>query len=98
MDLKNNEEGSKENINQKVNSKSILGKVIVSKSGKRFGELSDFIFDTETGEIIELTIENPTSLIKDINLEKDSDGDYLIPFHSVIAIGDFVVVSEEDIV
>ena len=96
MDFNNKKEES--GIVGKVNSKSLLGKVIVSKSGKRFGELSDFVFDTQTGEIIELTIDNPTSLIREINLEKDSDGDYLIPFHSVIAIGDFVVVSEEDIV
>ena len=35
--------------------------------------------------------------VKDVSLEKDTNGDFLVPFHSVIAIGDFVVISEEDI-
>lgn len=83
---------------EKVLSKKLLEKVVVSKSGKKFGEVGDLIFDTKSGEIIDFILVNPTKYIKDVSLEKDSNGDYLVPFHSVIAMGDFVVISEEDIV
>ena len=82
---------------EKILSKKLLDKVVVSKSGKRFGEVGDLVFDTKTGEIIDFTIINPTKCVKDVSLEKDTNGDYLIPFHAVIAIGDFLVISEEDI-
>ncbi len=83
---------------EKILSKKLLEKVVVSKSGKKFGEVGDLIFDSKTGEIIDFTLINPTKYVKDVSLEKDSNGDYLVPFHSVIAIGDFLVISEEDIV
>ena len=77
---------------EKILSKKLLEKVVVSKSGKKFGEVGDLIFDTKTGEILDFTIINPTKYVKDVSLEKDTNGDF-----SVIAIGDFVVISEEDI-
>ena len=83
--------------NEKILARKLLDKVVVSKSGKKFGEIGDLVFDTKTGEIIDFTLINPTKYISDISLEKDTSGDYLVPFHSVIAIGDFVVVNEEDI-
>ncbi len=82
---------------EKMLSKKLLDKVVVSKGGKKFGEVGDLIFDTKTGEIIDFTIVNPTKYVKDVSLERDTNGDYLVPFHSVIAMGDFVVISEEDI-
>lgn len=88
---------SQSNSKEKILSKKLLDRVVVSKSGKKFGEVGDLVFDTKTGEIIDFTIINPTKYVKDVSLEKDTNGDYLVPFHAVIAIGDFVVVSEEDI-
>ena len=82
---------------EKILSKRLIDRVVVSKGGKKFGEVGDLVFDTKTGEIIDFTIVNPTKYVKDVSLEKDTNGDFLVPFHSVIAIGDFVVVSEEDI-
>ncbi|MCH8519603.1 MAG: PRC-barrel domain-containing protein [Nanoarchaeota archaeon] len=82
---------------EKILSRKLLGKVVVSKGGKRFGEVGDLIFDTKSGEIIDFTIQNPTKYVQDVSVERDSNGDYLVPFHSVIAIGDFVVIAEEDI-
>ena len=84
--------------NKRLLGKEFLSRVVVSKSGKKFGEVSDLIFDTKTGEIVDITLNRPTQYIKDVNLEVDSDGDYLIPYHAVIAVGDFIVVSEEEIV
>ena len=39
-----------------------------------------------------------SNVIPQLELEKNKDGTLLIPFSSVIAVGDFVVVAEEDIV
>ena len=82
---------------EKILSKRLLDRVVVSKGGKKFGEVGDLVFDTKTGEIIDFTIVNPTKYVRDVSLEKDTNGDFLVPFHSVLAIGDFVVISEEDI-
>ena len=79
-------------------SKQLLGKSIVSKTGKRFGEVGDIIFETRSGELIHLVLARPTSYTEKLELEKDKDGSLLIPFSAVIAIGDFMVISEEDLV
>lgn len=79
-------------------SKQLLGKTVVSKNGKRFGEVGDIIFETHSGELIHLVLQNPTPYIEKLELEKDKDGNILIPFSAVMAIGDFMVVAEEDII
>ena len=78
-------------------SKQIMGKTVVSKAGKKFGEVGNMVFELRTGEILHLTLRNPTHLADNLDLEKDDNGNLLIPHGSVIAIGDFVVISEEDI-
>ncbi len=84
--------------NDKRYSKQLLGKTIVSKTGKRFGELSNLHFETKTGELLQLELKNPTSLASGLDLERDEEGNILIPYSAVIAIGDFIVVAEEDII
>ena len=79
-------------------SKQLIGKTVVSKAGKRFGEVGDIIFETRSGELIHLVLQNPTSYTDKLELEKNKEGQMLIPFSAVIAIGDFMVVSEEDII
>ena len=79
-------------------SKQIIGKTVVTKSGKRFGEVGNIMFETRTGELIQVVLKNPTSYAIGLDLEKDKNSNLAIPFSAVIAIGDFVVVSEEDIV
>lgn len=79
-------------------SKQLLGKTVVSKTGKRFGEVGDIIFETRSGELIHMVLSNPTSYTEKLELEKDKEGRILIPFSAVIAVGDFMVVSEEDII
>jgi sporulation protein YlmC with PRC-barrel domain len=83
---------------EKKFSKQLLGKTVVSKTGKRFGEVGDIIFETRSGELIHLVLANPTSYTEKLELEKDKTGSILIPFSAVIAIGDFMVVAEEDII
>ncbi len=79
-------------------SKQLLGKTIVSKTGKRFGEVGDLIFETRSGELIHMVVNNPTAYTEKLELEKDKQSRILIPFSAVIAMGDFMVIAEEDII
>jgi len=83
---------------EKKFSKQLMGKTVVSKSGKRFGEVGDIVFETKSGELIHLVLKSPTTYTEKLELEKNKEGNLLIPFSAVIAMGDFLVVSEEDIV
>jgi len=79
-------------------SKTWLGKTVVTKSGKRCGIVGDLMFEVRTGELIYLLLKQPTTYAHQLDMEKTKEGDIMIPFSSVIASGDFVVVAEEDIV
>jgi sporulation protein YlmC with PRC-barrel domain len=83
---------------EKKFSKQLIGKTVVSKAGKRFGEVGDLIFETRSGELINIVLANPTQYTERLELEKDKEGHFLIPFSAVIATGDFMVIAEEDIV
>ena len=81
----------------KRNSRQLLGKIVVTKSGKRFGEVGNLTFETRTGELIQIILKSPTGYATSLDLERTQANDLVIPFSSVIAVGDFVVVAEEDI-
>ncbi len=85
-------------MQEKRNSRSLMSKTVVTKSGKKFGEVGNLAFETRTGEIMHIILKNPTSYIDHLDIEQDKNGQWLVPFSSVIAVGDFVVVAEEDIV
>ncbi len=76
----------------------VIGKMVVTKEGKRIGMLKDFTFETRSGELIQIVVKDPTPYARNLNLEITKDKEVLIPHNSIIAIGDFVVVSEEDFV
>ena len=77
---------------------SIIGKMIVTKEGKRLGFVKDISFETRSGELISLLVRDATPYTRNLNLERANNNDLLIPYNSIIAIGDFVIVSEEDLV
>tara|TARA_Y100000310_G_scaffold313591_1_gene362103 strand:- start:691 stop:954 length:264 start_codon:yes stop_codon:yes gene_type:complete len=79
-------------------SKELIGKTVVSKTGKRFGEVGDIVFETRSGELIHIILKSPTSYTQKLELEKGKEGQILIPFSAVIATGDFLVIAEEDII
>ena len=83
---------------EKKFSKQLIGKTVVSKAGKRFGEVGDIVFETRSGELIHIILVNPTSYADKLELEKDKQNHILVPFSAVIAMGDFIVLSEEDII
>jgi sporulation protein YlmC with PRC-barrel domain len=78
-------------------SRTLLGKVIVSKEGRKFGEVGDIRFDPRTGELIDILISKPTDYCRSI-VSGDKAGIFRVPFSAVISVGDFLIVSEEDIV
>ncbi|PIU61183.1 hypothetical protein COX58_02120 [archaeon CG_4_10_14_0_2_um_filter_Archaea_38_6] len=83
---------------EKVLADKLLNRTVVSQSGKTFGLTDDLLFETNSGEIIYLVLKNPTPYAKTFDLEKTPDGELKIPYNAVLAIGDFVVIAEEDIV
>ena len=82
---------------ERVPSKNILGKTVVSKAGKKFGDVGDLKFESKTGELIYVILKNPTPYAQGFDLEKNEKGNIQIPFSAVVAVGDYVVVAEEDI-
>ena len=82
----------------KYNVRKLIGKTVVSKSGKKFGEVGDIDFETRTGELISIILKNPTGYAEGLELERNKGNQILIPFSSVVATGDFVVVAEEEII
>lgn len=77
---------------------SITGKMIVTKEGKRLGFVKDITFETKSGELINIVVRDSTSYTRNLNLERTNENELLIPYSSIIAIGDFVIVSEEDLI
>jgi len=76
----------------------LVGKMVVTKEGKRLGIVKDITFETKSGELINITVRDSTPYTRNLNLERTRSDELLIPYNSVIAIGDFVVVSEEDLI
>ena len=76
----------------------VLGKMIVTKEGKRLGFVKDLTFETKSGELINLVVKDMTPYTKNLNLERTNSNELLIPHSAIIAIGDFVIVSEEDLI
>ena len=76
----------------------VLGKLVVTKEGKRLGIVKDITFETRVGELIQLVVKDPTPYVRNLNLEITREKELLLPYNAIIAVGDFVVVSEEDLV
>ncbi|MBS3174670.1 PRC-barrel domain-containing protein [Candidatus Woesearchaeota archaeon] len=83
---------------EKRYSKQIVGKKVVSKSGKVFGEVNNLVFDIKTGEILQVSLKNPTGYCEGLDLERTKQGEVLLPYTAVVAMGDFIVVAEEEII
>jgi len=82
----------------KKNYRDMIGKLVVTKEGRRLGFVKDISFETRTGELIQLVVKDPTPYTRNLNLELSSSKEVLIPYNCIIAIGDFIVVSEEDLI
>ena len=78
--------------------RDIINKLVVTKEGKRLGVVKDITFETRTGELIQLMLKDITPYTRNLNLETSASKEILIPYNTIIAIGDFVVISEEDLI
>jgi len=76
----------------------ITSKMIVTKEGKRLGFVKDITFETKSGELINMIVKESTLYTKNLNLERTNSNEFLIPHSAIIAIGDFIIVSEEDLI
>jgi sporulation protein YlmC with PRC-barrel domain len=82
-----------------VKAKELVGKTIVSEeSGRKFGVVGDVNFITESGELMNIVIAEPTKQVVDLKLSEDEKGRLLIPFSAVKSVGDFIIIAEKDIV
>ncbi|MFB6245892.1 MAG: PRC-barrel domain-containing protein [Candidatus Nanohaloarchaea archaeon] len=83
----------------KPRGKELIGKTIVSEEhGKKYGEVDDISFVADTGELMHLLITSTTEHIDEVKLQEDRKGRNIVPFSAVRSIGDFVIVSEDDII
>ncbi|MFB6159037.1 MAG: PRC-barrel domain-containing protein [Candidatus Nanohalobium sp.] len=78
--------------------KEITGKTVVSEEhGKKFGTVNDLSFVGDTGELMNLLVTDTTQHLDEEQLQSDKKGRSIIPFSAVRSVGDFVIVSEDDI-
>ncbi len=85
-------------MDERVRSKKLIGKVLISEeSGKKFGVIGDIDYITESGELINLVLSESTPHTQTLNLQQDEKGRLLVPFSAVKSVGDFVIVSEKEI-
>jgi len=83
---------------ERLRSRELIGKVLISdESGKKFGVVGDLDYITESGELINLVLTQPTKHATELNLQQDDKGRALVPFAAVRSVGDFVIVSEKDV-
>ncbi|MFH1978736.1 MAG: hypothetical protein ABIJ92_05405 [Candidatus Aenigmatarchaeota archaeon] len=85
-------------MEERVKSKALIGKVLISEeTGKKFGLIGDIDYITESGELINLALTEITDHTKSLKLQQDDRGRLLVPFSAVKSVGDFVIISEKDI-
>jgi sporulation protein YlmC with PRC-barrel domain len=83
----------------KVRAADVVGKTVISEeTGRKFGLVSNIDFVTESGELLNIVVEQPTKYLQDLNPKSDDRGRLLIPFSAVKSVGDFVVVSESELI
>jgi len=86
-------------MEERVRSRQLVGKILVSEeTGKKFGVVGDLDYIMESGELINLVLVEPTKHTSELNLQEDEKGRVLVPFSAVKSVGDFVIVTEKDII
>ena len=83
----------------KVRAADIIGRTIISEeTGRKFGVVSNIDFITESGELLNMVVDQPTKHLSDLDLKTTDRGKTMIPFSAVKSIGDFVIVSENELI
>ncbi len=75
--------------------RQLSGKKVITNDGEDFGRLVDLNVNEVSGKIENLVVEpNPDSALAS-KLRKE-DGMVLVPYESVLAVGDFVIVEKRN--
>jgi len=86
-------------VDTRLRAKNMIGKAIVSEeTGRKFGVVGNIDFITESGELLNIIVDQPTKHLKELNIKTDESGRNLISFSAVKSIGDFVIVSENELI
>ena len=76
--------------------RQLSGKKVITNEGEDFGRLVDLNINEITGKIETLVIEpSPDSVLA--SKMKKEDGMVMVPYESVLAVGDFVIVEKRNI-
>ncbi|MBS3815452.1 MAG: PRC-barrel domain-containing protein [Hadesarchaea archaeon] len=69
---------------------------ILTDKGLRVGRIYDIIVNENTGKVETLVLKPESEEIAK-SLKTDEDGNALVPFSSVVAVRDYIVVSEKSL-
>ena len=85
-------------MEERFKSKKLIGKILISEeTGKKFGTIGDIDYVVESGELLNLVLTEPTAHSSTMNLQQDENKRIMVPFSAVKSVGDFVIVSEKEI-
>ena len=85
-------------MEERFKSKKLIGKILISEeTGKKFGTIGDIDYVVESGELLNLILTEPTAHSSTMNLQQDENKRIMVPFSAVKSVGDFVIVSEKEI-
>lgn len=85
-------------MEERVRANEVLGKTIVSEeTGRKFGVVADVEFVAESGELLNLVVGQPTKHLQELNLKTNEKGQALIPCSAIKSVGDYVIVSENEL-
>ncbi len=83
----------------RIRAGDVVGKTIISEeTGRKFGVVTNVDFVTESGELMNIVVDQATKHLTELSLKSDDRGRVLIPFSSVKSIGDFVIISENELI
>ena len=86
-------------VDSRIRAADIVGRTIISEeTGRKFGIVSNIDFITESGELLNLVVDQSTKHLNDLDLKTNERGKMMIPFSAVKSIGDFVIVSENELI
>ncbi|HDH91351.1 MAG TPA: hypothetical protein ENF38_00190 [Candidatus Aenigmarchaeota archaeon] len=86
-------------MESRVKAVEIIGKSIISEeTGRKLGVVDNIEFVAESGEMLNIIVADPSKYLKEINPKTDEKGRVVIPFTAVKSIGDFVIVTESELV
>lgn len=70
------------------------GKPVITVSGEELGRLDDVIVDESSGSFVSMIVDPIETTLARVTYPKDKDGNLVIPYDAVNAVGKVVVVKD----